>query len=824
MQNEILVNKLKNLIDSFIDSSATENEVLLTLDSTIDMLLSNADNYINHFEDVVSIFEPSMETQIAVIVKFLLDCYNHDILNKVSTGKRGSVPSVALTEEEFERFSIKAFNQFSYREHVDIESKKITFNGFDIRYLDGFLRYVYFFTQDLAFKNMSDEDINFLCQLLVIARNAAEQSGRLDYYSHIVSIFVNSLSLQHHNQIARNLSTGFLLFSYNNNNLDYGYYVSFSCFARQRNTIRAGLSGILFAKAIAQRNKVDLTLVENFIKYLMMYLRDLGLFFYVEDVYLKLPPSLEFSDYELRSFELIRLMARSSSRSDDTIDFAVVLLKKHIDAIEAAGDGECYPWATQIIQLRRLFSNKLSLEQDMYLIECEKNLLSSTSSALRDQLNRTFYGSISEQKSIFKDELHKVTLAINRENFVYDVDYLNVTANNLLRSSLQFSDIEAYLLALLVKADYSLLFSGLYFGRMSPLITKSCEIDTHLEAINDWKVLLDTTTTENSYSLLCIASCEDEIYRLYKSGDTTEITKLEFTVSIHREWFKKHYPQIVFNIDNPNIQLGETLIDLCHLQDKIIKKNLEFSCVFSSPPNELLLVKDVNLSSSPHNLLLNQYKEYISLYKPVTNIMSLEWYQNACCKELPIPKMPSIGIWIPTDSQDFTINMLFCKLEDTITRNNMKIITGVNNVTPLSCNINIIAAHGNSDTCVTNKVFAGGIYDADSLLNISGEGDVAILLICHSGHTKSSLYGHQTHSLVRCFLDKGYSSVVAPFWSLHIDIAHNWIDSFIDAVVGGKTVSQSLFIATKSVYSSYPTPSAWACLHLYGNPKVQYIV
>jgi hypothetical protein len=144
MQNEILVNKLKNLIDSFIDSSATENEVLLTLDSTIDMLLSNADNYINHFEDVVSIFEPSMETQIAVIVKFLLDCYNHDILNKVSTGKRGSVPSVALTEEEFERFSIKAFNQFSYREHVDIESKKITFNGFDIRYLDGFLRYVYF--------------------------------------------------------------------------------------------------------------------------------------------------------------------------------------------------------------------------------------------------------------------------------------------------------------------------------------------------------------------------------------------------------------------------------------------------------------------------------------------------------------------------------------------------------------------------------------------------------------------------------------------------------------------------------------------------------
>lgn len=824
MINDTLVNKLKDLIESFTDASATENEVLLTLDSTIDMLLSSADNYLDNFEDVVSIFEPSMETQIAVIVKFLLDCYNHDILSKVWNGKREPFPNVVLTEEELERFSINAFNQFSYREQVDIESKKISFNGFDIRYLDGFLRYVYFITQDLAFKNMSDEDINFLCQLLVIARNAAEQSGRLDYYSHIVSIFVNSLSIQHHNQIARNLSTGFLLFSYNNNNLDYGYYVSFSCFARQRNTIRAGLYGILFAKAIAQRNKVDLTLVENFIKYLMMYLRDVGLFYYVEDVYLKLPPSLEFSDYELRSFDLIRIMARSFNRSIDTIDFAIVLLSKHIDAIVTEGDKECYPWATLIIQIRRLFSDNLSSEKNLYLVECENRLTSTLSSTLREQLLKMFYGSASEQKSILIEELHKATLAINRENFIYDIDYLNVTANNLIRSSLHSSDIEAYLLALLVKADYSLLFSGLYFGRMSPLVTKSYDIDTYIEAAKEWETLLDVITANNTYSLVCIASCEDEIFRLDKTGDLTEITKVGFTVSNHREWFKKHYPQIVFDIDNPNIYFGETLKDLCKLQDINIRKELEFSHGFSSPSNELLIVKDVNLSSLPHNLLLDKLNEYISLHKPVTNIMSLEWFQNACRTESLIRQKPSVGIWIPTDSQDFTINMLFSKIEHTITHNNMKINASVDNIIPLSCNINIIAAHGNSDSCVTNKIFAGGAYDADSLLNITGEGDIAILLVCHSGHTRGSLYGHQTHSLVRLFLNKGYKSVIAPFWSLHIDVALNWLNSFLDAITAGKPVSQSLFVATRSVYTEYPTPSAWACLHLYGNPKVQYIV
>lgn len=824
MTNKILVNKLKDQIESFMVASATENDVLLTLDRTIDMLLSSADNYLNHFEDVVSIFEPSTTTQIAVIVKLLLDCYNNTILSKVSTGKRGTVPCAVLEEEELERFASEAFKQFSYRELVDFERKKITFNGFDNRYLDGFLRYVYFTTHELAFKNMSNEDINFLCQLLLIARNAAEQCGRIDYYAHIISNFIHGLSIQHHNQIARNLSTGFLLFSYSKDYLDYGYYVNFSCYTRQCNTIRAGLYGILFAKAIVQRDEVDLTLVENFIKYLLIYLRDIGLLCYVEDIYLNLPNSLEFTDYELRSFDLIRLVARTISRSDDTIVFAVKLLNKHFDAIVSAGDIECYPWATQIIQLRRQFSSQLSSEQRLYLSKCKGIMISTLSNTLREQLLNMFYSPASQQKSILIEELHKATLAINRENFVYDIDYLNTTANNLIRSSLHSADIEAFLLALLVKADYSLLFSGLYFGRMTPLLTKSSDIDTHIEAIKEWKTLLDVITAYNTFSLMCIVSCEEEIFRLDKSGDFTKISKLEFTVSNHCEWLKKHYPQIVFNIDNPNTQFGETIKDLCKQQDTSIKKELEFSHGFLSPSNELLIVKDVNLSSIPHNLLLNQHKEYISLLKPVTNIMSLEWFQKACHTESTIRQKPSVGIWIPIESQDSTINMLYSKIEHIITHNKMRVNTSIGDATPLSCNINIIAAHGNSDTCVTNKIFAGGTYDAESLLNITGEGDIAILLVCHSGHTRRSVYGHQTHSLVRAFLDMGYKSVIAPFWSLHIDVANNWLNSFLDAVTAGETVSQSLFVATRDVYTEYPTPSAWACLHLYGNPRLQYIV
>ena len=72
--------------------------------------------------------------------------------------------------------------------------------------------------------------------------------------------------------------------------------------------------------------------------------------------------------------------------------------------------------------------------------------------------------------------------------------------------------------------------------------------------------------------------------------------------------------------------------------------------------------------------------------------------------------------------------------------------------------------------------------------------------------------------MVKKYLAKGYEAVVAPFWALNIEIPPVWLPAFFDAIEQNNSISEAVFKANKAVYNIYPTPSAWACMHLYGNP------
>lgn len=45
-----------------------------------------------------------------------------------------------------------------------------------------------------------------------------------------------------------------------------------------------------------------------------------------------------------------------------------------------------------------------------------------------------------------------------------------------------------------------------------------------------------------------------------------------------------------------------------------------------------------------------------------------------------------------------------------------------------------------------------------------------------------------------------------------------WLPEFLNSLDAGLPISQAMFNANMKVYEKYPTPAAWACLHLYGDP------
>ena len=67
----------------------------------------------------------------------------------------------------------------------------------------------------------------------------------------------------------------------------------------------------------------------------------------------------------------------------------------------------------------------------------------------------------------------------------------------------------------------------------------------------------------------------------------------------------------------------------------------------------------------------------------------------------------------------------------------------------------------------------------------------------------------------------GYSSVIAPMWSLSTEILPLWLESFMQVIQNGEYVIDAVFKANQDVKSKYISPAAWACLHLFGNPYLR---
>lgn len=140
---------------------------------------------------------------------------------------------------------------------------------------------------------------------------------------------------------------------------------------------------------------------------------------------------------------------------------------------------------------------------------------------------------------------------------------------------------------------------------------------------------------------------------------------------------------------------------------------------------------------------------------------------------------------------------------------------------PLSSEINIISAHGAKDIASFNSLSLNEDKAVKKLDRIIGNGKILILFVCHSGAMEKSLFRQKILSLVNKFLNEGYQSVIAPFWSLHIDIPPVWLPSFLFSLQEGKNTSEAVFVANGKVFDQNKNPGAWACLHLYGNPRLR---
>ena len=255
-------------------------------------------------------------------------------------------------------------------------------------------------------------------------------------------------------------------------------------------------------------------------------------------------------------------------------------------------------------------------------------------------------------------------------------------------------------------------------------------------------------------------------------------------------------------------------------QSNEVKKELQsFSLLINKNIESIYLVKDLEISGYPHNLLLDENKNFIALRMPITNVLSTEWLLFRT-KNSILLRNYSKSIWIPIESGDLTINYLYNNIENTLNKYQFQINTQSEMLEKMSSDINIVCSHGAQNISETHLIFQEGTKNCD-VSSVISNGKILIFFVCYSGSMKTESFRNSIASVVLQAIALGYEAIIAPCWGLNASIPEIWLPIFLESMDNGYEIQQAVFKANMKVFEQYSTPAAWACLHLYGNPKLK---
>ncbi|EOC0001991.1 hypothetical protein ACI0X4_001816, partial [Cronobacter turicensis] len=170
---------------------------------------------------------------------------------------------------------------------------------------------------------------------------------------------------------------------------------------------------------------------------------------------------------------------------------------------------------------------------------------------------------------------------------------------------------------------------------------------------------------------------------------------------------------------------------------------------------------------------------------------------------------------------DFAINIAYDKIQSLFDNNTLLKVTSLDPKTELNRDINIFISHGGKDRLYGFKSIspAEDKYFVNER-DLFGYGKIAILFICHSGSSKSSMFATKLDGLVNRVFDLGYECVLAPAWSYNVILTGIWTRSFIDALNSGKSLARATYDTNMLIKATYPSVGAYAAMHLFGNDNL----
>ena len=493
-------------------------------------------------------------------------------------------------------------------------------------------------------------------------------------------------------------------------------------------------------------------------------------------------------------------------------------LDEHREQIMRNMGNGAIPWYTLLCSIEDIYPEQFNEQLRMYKSLFEISIDPEGNEKLKDILNNE-----NLTQHLFQT-IRQLEKTRNSSDYASDNKDAILIANKLLPKAVEQGNVGDFILAMRVKTDFTFVFEDTYQDAMYKKLELDDDspgtYDTPYRHINNLSYFI---AMEPHDSMIWIGECSrGSFYFMSLSGKEYRIEKLDAWNNLDIKKQNKAVSQLQYQ--SGTIDRGgyypKSFQDF-EGEDKAFGELFgQHILPIPDGTQRLLVVKDVEISSIPHNLLSLNNGNYIGNAIPSANVISTEFLIQSNFDNFIVQGIQP-NFWIPLYSGDMALCQLWSHMESCLTQNDVNVFTSLAMDHPMDGVINIVCAHGAKTIHKTDWFYAGDqpIKDVDSIV---GDGKLLILLVCHSGTMHPSAYDTAVHSIIKKFIREGYSSIVAPVWGLSTEIVPLWLNTFLQEFLNNKVyVIDAVFKANMAVKEEYKAISAWACMHLYGNPYLR---
>lgn len=248
--------------------------------------------------------------------------------------------------------------------------------------------------------------------------------------------------------------------------------------------------------------------------------------------------------------------------------------------------------------------------------------------------------------------------------------------------------------------------------------------------------------------------------------------------------------------------------------------------VSALPDGPVVVVADADLQQLPSNIIRID-DDFAGQKRPMAAAPSLSWLKAA--RVNPPKTNGRMVAWI---SQEERLGQTFVaiagRISETLDKHGISLDTGREIPTNLAeSELVIVTAHGGlgldgryfQRVSDEGSLVTTGRELAASLRNVG----VVVLFVCSGGRADKVPDAVTTTGLAKAILDQGCSAVVASPWPLDSVVTYQWLPTFLDAWMAGKTLAEANFLANQHVAKALGAEPAKAlAMHVYGDPLIAH--